>query len=182
MANLLETISKEQVQHESDIVTSRLLGSDWYKKSQRISVYVSTNGEIQTDSFIKHAMEMGKDVFIPRFKKGAHMMEMLKLESLEEFQTLDTSLWGIRQHHPDLMRPMYYDSGPLDLVLLPGVAFTEKGHRLGHGKGFYDKFLTDHHERFGCMPTMVGLALKVQMVEDLPVHQYDVTIDHVLHI
>lgn len=64
---------------------------------------------------------------------------------------------------------------------MPGVAFTKEGLRLGHGKGFYDKFLCGHKERFGHFPKTTALALKAQMVESLPTHEYDVPVDCVIH-
>ncbi len=66
-------------------------------------------------------------------------------------------------------------------MLLPGVAFTSTGSRLGHGKGFYDRFLADHRRRFGRLPRTVGIALRQQMVADLPMTETDVPVDQVIN-
>lgn len=66
---------------------------------------------------------------------------------------------------------------PLDLVLVPGVAFTSSGDRLGHGMGFYDKYLTALPDP---KPTTIALAFREQVVDNLPTTDLDYTIDHIL--
>jgi 5-formyltetrahydrofolate cyclo-ligase len=76
---------------------------------------------------------------------------------------------------------------PLDIILMPGVAFSRKGGRLGHGMGFYDKYL---HEYFTKFPDkakidktlLIGLAFQEQMVQDaeLPLDPLDYPLDIVL--
>uniref|UniRef100_A0A914P1W7 5-formyltetrahydrofolate cyclo-ligase n=1 Tax=Panagrolaimus davidi TaxID=227884 RepID=A0A914P1W7_9BILA len=115
-----------------------------------------------------------------RFKKGAKEMEMLKLNGIDEFENLDTTLWGIRQPHLNSDSESYHLSGPLDLVLTPSVAFTLDGKRLGHGKGFYDQFFASHQKMFNKMPFKVGLGLKEQIIDDLPISEFDVLMDIVI--
>ncbi|TKR92513.1 hypothetical protein L596_007151 [Steinernema carpocapsae] len=179
IANLLKTVSEDSIKRETEAVTQKIFNSEWFRNAQRISVYVNTEGEIETDAIILKALELKKDVFVPRFKRGQRQMEMLKLENALEFAKLDTTLWGIRQHHPDLSPLSYKDYGALDLVVMPGVAFTTSGLRLGHGKGFYDQFLHEHKQLYGKFPTTVGLALQAQMVDTLPTSEYDVQLDQV---
>ena len=64
---------------------------------------------------------------------------------------------------------------PTALVLMPGLAFTTDGKRMGYGGGFYDKFLAAEPEH----PT-VALCYAFQMVEDLPTEEYDIPVDCVL--
>ncbi|KAI1691607.1 5-formyltetrahydrofolate cyclo-ligase family domain-containing protein [Ditylenchus destructor] len=110
-------------------------------------------------------------------------MDMLQLQSLKEFHELDTTLWGIRQPHPDASAPELFDleDARLDLVILPGMAFTTCGRRLGHGKGFYDRFLHRYESVYGVRPKTVALALKSQIVDYVPVEEHDVNLSHVLH-
>ncbi|VDM84923.1 unnamed protein product [Strongylus vulgaris] len=69
---------------------------------------------------------------------------------------------------------------PLDLMLLPGVAFTKDGDRLGHGMGYYDRMLADHKNRFGKLPLMYGLSLTQQMVDSVPLGETDIKLDGVI--
>lgn len=72
--------------------------------------------------------------------------------------------------------------GGLDLIIAPGVAFTEKGERLGHGRGYYDRFLAKLAKAQTEPATVVALALKEQIVDNVPVDpDHDVIIDVVLY-
>ncbi|CAI4229835.1 unnamed protein product [Auanema sp. JU1783] len=179
IAGVLSTISEEDIERQTSIVAAKISSMPAFQNSKRISIYVNTSGEIKTDSIINLCFEQQKEVFIPQFIKGDKRMKMLKVTK-DGFSQLSTTLWNIRQPEKDCGWPEYHESGPLDLVLLPGVAFTKDGHRLGHGMGFYDRFLWEHKEKFGKLPKLMGLALKDQMVDQVPVTETDVTIDSVV--
>ncbi|MGD2080788.1 MAG: 5-formyltetrahydrofolate cyclo-ligase, partial [Nitrospirota bacterium] len=66
--------------------------------------------------------------------------------------------------------------GDVDLVVVPGAAFDEKGNRLGYGKGYYDKLLSSEDAR----PSLVALAYEEQMVEAIPAEAHDIGIDTIL--
>lgn len=72
-------------------------------------------------------------------------------------------------------------SGGLDMIILPGVAFTRDGKRLGHGKGYYDTFQTNIFKLQERRPVRVALAFKEQICDDVPVHEHDVILDQVLY-
>lgn len=75
--------------------------------------------------------------------------------------------------------------GPLDLILLPGVAFSSSGGRLGHGMGYYDKYLHKYFDTFNRKINkthLIGLAFREQIVDDgeLPLDPLDYPLDFVL--
>jgi 5-formyltetrahydrofolate cyclo-ligase len=69
----------------------------------------------------------------------------------------------------------------LDLVLIPGLAFTRSGKRLGRGKGYYDRFLARCFRKFKKHPFTLGLAFKQQIVSDIPTTDTDIILDQVLY-
>lgn len=69
--------------------------------------------------------------------------------------------------------------GGLDLILMPGLGFTKRGFRLGRGKGYYDNYLRLCGDR-GCKPVTIALAYSIQILEDIPMSQTDMPVDHVL--
>uniref|UniRef100_A0A914H3N8 5-formyltetrahydrofolate cyclo-ligase n=1 Tax=Globodera rostochiensis TaxID=31243 RepID=A0A914H3N8_GLORO len=90
----------------------------------------------------------------------------------------------IRQHPAHFSPPTLDETPakkPLDLVVMPGLAFTTSGKRLGHGRGFYDRFLNDYAQKYGTAPKTIGLALKVQLVDDLPMESKDRMVDLLIH-
>uniref|UniRef100_A0A914H2C1 5-formyltetrahydrofolate cyclo-ligase n=2 Tax=Globodera rostochiensis TaxID=31243 RepID=A0A914H2C1_GLORO len=192
---------------ESASVVKKLFNNEWFLNAKRLSIYISNEQEICTDDVVRKALREGKEVFIPRFKKGAERMEMLRLESETEFDSLESTLWGelcfmdeldmdemgmdelgqchrIRQHPAHFSPPTLDETPakkPLDLVVMPGLAFTTSGKRLGHGRGFYDRFLNDYAQKYGTAPKTIGLALKVQLVDDLPMESKDRMVDLLIH-
>lgn len=65
-------------------------------------------------------------------------------------------------------------------MLAPGVAFTRDGGRLGHGAGYYDRYLTEHRRLIGRAPRTIGLALREQLVDEVPMTDRDVRLDRVI--
>lgn len=114
-------------------------------------------------------------------------MLMLECHSLADVDALPVNSWGIREPATsDGRRDVLSCVEQVGLCVVPGVAFTRDGLRLGHGRGYYDRYLHEWDEErqrcgmVGRVPT-VALALTCQMVEQLPVLGHDRRIDHVIH-
>lgn len=140
-----------------------------YKDAHRISVYLSMpGGEISTSSIVRDALDQGKKVFIPytynlsepEEGQPESIMDMVELQSMNDFESLEPDKWGIPTPSKDsvLSRANCFGGtgitkgdtsntpDGLDLIVMPGMAFDSKFGRLGHGKGFYDYFLTRCHQ------------------------------------
>lgn len=165
-----------------------------YRDAQRISVYLSMpGGEIQTDAIVRDALARGKSVFVPFLHKThldpkespPRVMDMVQLKNLADYESLQRDKWGIPSIDPLTVDERHRilgagadgtapDAAGLDLMLMPGVAFDYDevtGHirRMGHGKGFYDFFITRYAHRYGENPghipiLLYGLALKEQFL------------------
>ncbi|XP_067023212.1 5-formyltetrahydrofolate cyclo-ligase-like isoform X3 [Acropora muricata] len=119
----------------------------------------------------KDIFQTKKDCFVPRYI-GSNM-DMVKLDSMEDFFSLPLTSWNIRQPAEDDEREEALLSGGLDLIVVPGLGFTKHGLRLGRGKGYYDNYIKkciDNSER---KPYLVGLAFSTQICDDLPVTERD---------
>lgn len=135
-----------------------------YQDATRVSVYLAMPAaEIQTDAIVRHALGAGKHVYVPYLHKSpletpdtpARVMDMVKLESLQDYESLTPDRWGIPSVDPATVHSrrrilggpdaFHSDLATLDLMVMPGVAFDvdQAGsvRRLGHGKGFYDFFI-----------------------------------------
>jgi 5-formyltetrahydrofolate cyclo-ligase len=122
-------------------------------------------GEISTTGIVRDALAAGKEVFVPythnieteSTQSTVSVMDMLRLDSMEEFESLTPDKWGIPSLSAasvssrsncfgglgvvkDRFRGPGQDLG-LDLIVMPGMAFDTDMRRLGHGKGYYDHFL-----------------------------------------
>jgi len=72
-------------------------------------------------------------------------------------------------------RPNPYD---LDIIFVPGLAFDQLGHRLGRGKGYYDKALAEAKSQAAKTPILVGLAMDEQIVTQIPAERHDIPMDY----
>ncbi|KAF9346512.1 hypothetical protein BGX26_001964, partial [Mortierella sp. AD094] len=97
-------------------------------------------------------------------------MDMVKIESWEDFLSLPKNNWNIPEPRLDELRENVLEtSHGLDLVVMPGLAFDHSGTRLGHGRGYYDKYLLKANAYNGSInrPPVktVALALTEQIVD-----------------
>lgn len=137
---------------------------------QSVMVYVGHRSEVQTDWLISQLLAAGSTVFVPWC--ADHELQLFRLQSLDELQP---GAFGI----PEPSSESKADSDrigqadELDVVLVPGIAFDRAGYRLGQGKGYYDRLLSQISE--ACL--LVGLAFDMQLVERVPVESHDVALD-----
>lgn len=179
IAQRISSLSAEYKKQQSEIVLRKLFSLPLFKESKRISVYLNTKDEVYTEPIIEKIFQTKKLCFVPRYDK--QIMQMVKLHSINDYETLSLTKWNIKQPSLSEQRENALETGGLDLILIPGVAFSETGARLGHGKGYYDNFLTQCIEKQDMPPRTVALAFREQMVDDVPVTDHDILIDLVLH-
>lgn len=175
----LALISHDEKKIQSEKVLKKLFKLPAFNRSKRISVYLSTEDEISTEPIIRYIFENNKTCYVPRYNKNK--MEMVKLHSMKDWETLPLTKWNIKQPHLGEHRENALDTGGLDLIIVPGVAFTADGDRMGHGKGFYDTFLRHLHNTQLTSPTTIALAFNEQVLDDVPLQEHDVKIDLILH-
>lgn len=140
-----------------------------YLGARRVGIYLSMpTAEISTGAMVLHALREEKKVFIPyvyKFDKSdpskpTSAMDMVSLQSAEDYESLQPDSWGIPTPGEETMNGRKHVLGEkersqcstnetgledLEIIIMPGVAFDRKLSRLGHGKGFYDSFLERYH-------------------------------------
>ncbi|XP_069671781.1 5-formyltetrahydrofolate cyclo-ligase-like isoform X2 [Periplaneta americana] len=136
--------------------------------------------EIQTDEIIRNIFQTGKCCFIPRYSTNSSDMEMVRLHSLQDLENLPKTKWNIKQPLESDERENALLTGGLDLVLVPGLAFTVDGRRMGRGKGYYDAFLARCRAAQRSPPFTVALAFRQQILPHVPTDDNDVNVDRVL--
>ena len=173
----LKCLSTIEKNYQSKVVAEKLFKNDMYIQSKRISVYCSMKNELQTPLILEHALACKKLVYIPKYVDSD--MEMVKIHSMEDYESLPETSWHIKQPlDNDNTREEAIPSGGLDLIIVPGVGFTSCGDRLGHGKGYYDSYITKIEKV--SKPYLIGLAFNVQICDSIPTFDHDRKLDNVL--
>ncbi|KAJ5784209.1 5-formyltetrahydrofolate cyclo-ligase [Penicillium pulvis] len=182
MRETLQQMPTSLISQQSGVATGKFLSLPEYQNANSIAVYLSmSTGELSTSSIVKDAFARGKNVYIPYIHtvEKTSVMDMLALESMTEYESLQPDKWGIPSLQPVQVtgrRSGLAENG-LDLIVMPGMAFDLGFRRLGHGKGYYDHFLTRYSQISKKMPFLVALSLQEQMVEEIPVMAHDWRVD-----
>ncbi|KAF8541317.1 5-formyltetrahydrofolate cyclo-ligase [Trichophaea hybrida] len=197
----LSKLPADSLKSQSQTCLQTLLSLPEYTAASRLSVFLSMpSKEIDTSAIVEHSLENGMSVYVPYIHRNppSHpvsslaasasappsLMDMLALSSLDDYRSLQPDSWGIPTIPKETIasrKNALTEEAGLDLIVMPGVAFDESFKRLGHGKGYYDYFLTRYHEakEEGKMPVLVALALKEQMLgkDEVPVDISDWLVD-----
>ncbi|KAK9717372.1 5-formyltetrahydrofolate cyclo-ligase family [Popillia japonica] len=131
----IQQLGNEEKTLQSNKVVQKLFALPAFRNSNRISVYLSTENEINTENIVREIFALNKKCYVPRYNR--QVMEMVRLNDMKDWENLPLTKWKIKQPLLSERRENATDTGGLDLIIIPGVAFTRDGKRLGHGAGYY---------------------------------------------
>jgi len=161
-------LSAEQILNASRHLAELFCATEQYAAADTIYGYMPYNQEVRTELILERALADGKRVAIPKVYG-----DVMRFIYIEDFSGLEKSDMGIPEPVSD--EPVAADEKAL--VLMPGLAFDEQGHRIGYGGGFYDKFLAAEPDH----PT-VALCYDFQMSPQLETDTFDIPVDRVLWV
>ncbi|KAL6559436.1 5-formyltetrahydrofolate cyclo-ligase, mitochondrial [Orobanche gracilis] len=182
--------------HEDDVIQRIILEAPWFRSCRRLCAYISCGAlrEVDTSKIISEILKntgqddishLRKKLYVPRVEDKNSFMRMMNISILDD----------LIANSMDILEPAPYDaegneredvmfaSEPVDLFLLPGLAFDKSGRRLGRGGGYYDSFLAKYQElandRKWKKPLFVALTYSRQILEDgvIPITPNDVPVD-----
>lgn len=151
----IKGISREERTRQERLLTKWILRQDL---PPAIGLYLSLPDEFETRPLIHALLERGHRIALPVLCDALWQFVWHKNE-----HDTQTGAYGIEE--PSSTAPARIDD--LQMILVPGRAFTSTGDRVGRGKGIYDRLLADYTGK------SVGLAYREQMFEDLPIEAHD---------
>ncbi|KAF7763488.1 hypothetical protein Agabi119p4_8025 [Agaricus bisporus var. burnettii] len=182
----LSAIPTQSIQEQSYSIIQHLGSFPAFSRSKSLSCYLSMpSGEVDTSSLVSEILDSGRTLFVPKITNRSGEMEFLKLYGKADLASLPNGVWGIKEPDSDWQgqpRAKALETSELDLILLPAVAFDRNFARLGHGKGYYDRFITKYQTTFHKKPLLVGLALREQLLEKerIPIDKHDWSMDFIV--
>lgn len=154
-------------------ITERLLQLPEYRQAGAVLGYMNFGAEFASGLWVERVLADGKRLALPKVNRHTNHLDLYWVEDTES--QLEAGLWGIRE--PVVERCERLNSlNEVEFALLPGVAFTRGGARLGYGGGFYDKLLANRAQQ----PMLVAAAFAMQLVGQLPQEATDVRVERVV--
>lgn len=157
-------VPTEMLDKMSDDIKTKLLSMDKFADAIAIGAYYSIGSEVRTNEIIKKALQMNKRLALPRVIDDS--IVFAKIRSMN-----DLTLGKYRIMEPKEDCEIMEE---IDLVLVPGIVWDERGYRIGYGKGFYDRYLAK-------LDTLsIGLAYDFQVFEEIPNSRNDFHVDMIV--
>lgn len=178
-------------EEKSHKIRRTLMESKLYQEADILLTYVEYQSEVITTPLIAQACAFGKQIFAP--KVFGEEMEFYRIDGI---QNLTKGYHGIREPMsgqvfleetdrlygrdvPNLPKEPNTPKPPKILILMPGAVFDEKRHRIGYGKGFYDRYLLRLSER-GIRARTVALCYECQILPQIPYETHDIMPEMIL--
>ncbi|TFD97517.1 5-formyltetrahydrofolate cyclo-ligase [Jeotgalibacillus salarius] len=168
MLNQLHNLPEKEKKLYTNHIHQKILTSKEWIESDIIAITISRGQEIDTKALINQALEEGKKVCAPRCEPDTKKLFFHYIKSLEEAVP---SFFGLLEPEPHL--PLAHKS-EIDLVIVPGLAFSSSGYRVGFGGGYYDRFLSDY------IGYSISMAFSFQLIEDNFAESYDIPVSKVI--
>ncbi len=159
-------MAEEEIIERSVRLGEQFFSCQAYKDARTVYGYLPYNQEVRTVPILERALKDGKRVAVPKVYG-----DTMKFIYMENLSLVDTGYAGIPEPVAD--EPVADDETAL--VLMPGLAFTKNGARIGYGGGFYDRFLAQEPDH----PT-VALCYDFQILDSLPTEEFDIPVNVVL--
>lgn len=169
MKETLSNLSRPIYEDYSYKIASRLYDEEEWKMAQVIGITVSKPPEVDTYQIIRKAWESGKRIVVP---KCLPKEKRLSFRTLSEFSQLESVYYGLFE--PIVEKTNEVESTAIDLLIVPGLAYTREGFRIGFGGGYYDRYLTDFSGK------TLSLAFNEQLVPSFDVEEHDIPVSKII--
>lgn len=153
---------------QSEELCRRLMRHPRWRESKVVLLYHALPDEVDTSMLLESAMSS-----CPRKKVLLPVVVGDDLELRAYDGNLEEGAFGILE--PTAMSTLFTDYASVDLVVVPGMAFDAEGHRLGRGKGYYDKTLCQLPAAY-----RIGICFDYQKVERVPSEAHDISMHEVI--
>jgi 5-formyltetrahydrofolate cyclo-ligase len=176
------TLSAQQ--NAATHIVTQAIAADLFSQSEKVALYLSHDGELDTKPLIDYLWSQNKEVYLPvlhPFCKAYLIFLRYRPTTL-----MTANKFGIAEPALDVSSVCPVQN--LDIIFTPLVAFDEQGNRMGMGGGFYDRTLQSLNNKNKCLglgeqgksTKLIGLAHDVQKTLSLPTQVWDIPLPAIL--
>jgi 5-formyltetrahydrofolate cyclo-ligase len=156
-----DVLSLDFIKISSNKIRDNLRKIDFYRQAMSIGAYYSIGSEVQTHDLLQEFFNQGKEVALPRVEKNDLIFK--KITSLSDLEMGSFSVMEPKEKCENVKK--------LDVILVPAIALTKDGYRLGYGFGFYDRYL------HGKKSKKIGLTYAKHILRSFPHDDHDIKMD-----
>lgn len=132
---LMSNLSNEYCQKSDELIYQKLINSKEFQKAKILFIYVSKDKEVDSKKIIEYSLNKNKIICVP--KCIDNNMKVYRIESLSDLEPGNFNILEPKSYCKEI------DKKDIDLNIIPCLTCDENGNRLGYGKGYYDRFLSD---------------------------------------
>lgn len=156
-----ESLSLDFIQITSSKIQENLRKIEYYRKAQSIGGYFAIGSEVRTQNILQEILNSGRELALPRVEKKDLVFK--KITSFSDLEMGNFSVMEPKERCETVKK--------LDVILVPAIALTREGYRLGYGFGYYDRYL------HGKQSKKIALSYYKQVVKSIPHDDHDIKMD-----
>ena len=169
--SLRKTFSYDKARISSKKILEKIYCLSEFQQAQIVFTYVSFGKEVRTYELIEELFKTGKSCLVPKVNREKNELDLFQINN---WLDLKRGYKGILEPRKNCRKITDYKT--ISIAFIPGVAFDKKRNRLGYGKGFFDKLLSEFHKE----TLIIGLAFRFQILEKLPHEKHDIKVQLVI--
>lgn len=168
----LDALSKKEIMAKYGSIEEQLFDFANFREAEVMLLYINHPHEMDTRNILKRCSEATKNIVLPLFRSETNGTKLYKVSNIDT--DLRPGPFNILEPDPDRCKPVPIDD--IDIAIIPGIAFDEKGGRLGIGSGRYDRIMS----RLPVTARKVACALEDQMTQQVPMESHDKYVDIII--
>jgi len=172
IAKTFATLSENQVSAKTKAIEKKLFEFANFLEARTVLLYVQSDLEVQTTDIINKTIEYHKVVVLPAFNPETFEVTLLKVDNPEK--ELIPGPRGVLEPDPSQCKTVPIDR--IDIAIIPGIAFDEKGGRIGTGRGYYDRLIP----KLTITTRKVALTFEDQILQQVPIESHDKHVDIII--
>lgn len=172
IAAAIGRLSVDELAEKTSLIENRLFDFANFLESKIALMYIENPNEVKSAEIIRRTFDQNKIVVLPLVKTDTKKFKLFKIDDF--VKDLKSGQNGILQPDPGRCRTVPIDC--IDIAIIPGVAFDEKGGRIGSGDGYYDRLIP----HLPVTTRKVALALDYQIIPQVPIESHDKHVDIII--
>jgi 5-formyltetrahydrofolate cyclo-ligase len=172
IAKRLTALSASEAKNKTRQIENRIFDFANFLEANIVLLYINTASEVNSQQIIAKCFGYNKIVILPAFDTDTHETKLMKVDNLDT--DLKPGPRGILE--PDENRCNVVPIECIDIAIIPGVAFDEKGGRIGCGEGYYDRLIP----KLSITTRKVALAFETQIIRQIQMEPHDKHVDIII--